>query len=59
MNTHQYFTITYDISKLSDDEREQLFANAQSLFQSGKAISAGWADEGGDGDFHSNIDDSD
>lgn len=38
----RYFSITYDTSKLSDDEKRKLFADAQALFQSGKAVGAGW-----------------
>ena len=46
MNKPKYFSITYDMSKLSDDEQKAVIAEASSLFQSGKAVSAGW--ESGD-----------
>lgn len=41
----RYFSITYDTTKLSDAEKIKLFDDAQALFQSGKAVSAGWVDE--------------
>ena len=45
MNKPKYFSITYDMSKLSDDEQKAVIAEASSLFQSGKAVSAGWESE--------------
>lgn len=46
MNNPKYFSITYDMSKLSDDEQKAVIAEASSLFSSQKAVCAGW--ESGD-----------
>lgn len=42
MNKPKYFSITYDMSKLSDDEQKAVIAEAGSLFRSQKAVCAGW-----------------
>lgn len=46
MNNPKYFSITYDMSKLSDDEQKAVIDEASSLFSSQKAVCAGW--ESGD-----------
>lgn len=45
MDKPKYFSITYDMSKLSDEEQKAVIADASSLFQSGKAVAAGWESE--------------
>ncbi|AWY19926.1 DUF551 domain-containing protein [Moraxella bovis] len=42
----KYFSITYDMSKLSDDEQKAVIAEASSLFRSQKAVCAGWENDG-------------
>ncbi|OPH36756.1 DUF551 domain-containing protein [Moraxella lacunata] len=42
MNKPKYFSITYDMSKLSDDEQKAVIAEASSLFARQKAVCAGW-----------------
>lgn len=42
MNKAKYFSITYDMSKLSDDEQKAVIAEASSFFRSQKAVCAGW-----------------
>lgn len=44
MNKPKYFSITYDMSRLSDDEQKAMIAEASSLFRSHKAVCAGWED---------------
>ncbi|STY93185.1 DUF551 domain-containing protein [Moraxella bovis] len=46
MNKPKYFSITYDMSKLSDDEQKAVIAEASSLFRSQKAVCAGWENDG-------------
>lgn len=46
MNKPKYFSITYDMSKLSDDEQKAVIAEASSLFRSQKAVCAGWEKDG-------------
>lgn len=46
MNKPRYLSITYDMSKLSDDEQKAVIAEASSLFRSQKAVCAGWEKDG-------------
>ena len=46
MNKPKYFSITYDMSKLSDDEQKAVIAEASSLFARQKAVCAGWENDG-------------
>lgn len=39
---NDYFSIVFDMQKLSDDEKKAIFSQAQQAFIDGKAISAGW-----------------
>lgn len=39
---NKYFQITYNFDKLSDDEKQAIFATAQQNWKDGKAVSAGW-----------------
>lgn len=46
MNKPRYLSITYDMSKLSDDEQKAVIAEASSLFARQKAVCAGWEKDG-------------
>lgn len=38
----KYFSITYNMRKLSDNEKQVVFDEAKKSFANGKAITAGW-----------------
>lgn len=46
MNKPKYLSITYDISKLSDDKQKAVIEQASSLFAREWAVCAGWEDDG-------------
>lgn len=47
--TDRYFSIVFDMTKLSDDEQRAVIAEASSAFRSQKAVCAGWESDVNDG----------